>query len=247
MKALVVLPSYNERENIESLVREILAISPDLTPCVVDDNSPDGTAAAVRQLRETGLSPEDAARVHLIVRSKKDGRGGAVRAGVEWGLSRPEFDAFVEMDCDFSHPPSDIPRGLALLGGADVAMGCRYPDGTIVGWPKTRRAFSFLSNLLARVLVRWNIHDYTNGFRFYSLRAARLMCDTPQRHTGYIYLSETIAVFLTHGMAIACFPIVFVNRERGVTNTGLREVWSAFTGIVEIGFKYRVGRRRLPR
>ena len=243
MRALVVLPSYNESENIAALLRAILATAPEFSACVVDDNSPDGTAAVVRELCSSGLDPQDSGRVHLIVRAKKEGRGGAVRAGIEWGLARPEFDAVVEMDCDFSHPPSDLSRGLALLNDADVVMGCRYPDGTVVGWPLRRRVLSFVANLVARILVRWSIHDYTNGFRFYTRRAARLICATPQRHTGYIYLSETITVFLKHGMKIACFPIVFVNRKRGVTNTGVREVAAAFAGILQIAFQYHFGGR----
>lgn len=240
MKALVVLPSYNERENIAPLIREILAQDPELEVAVVDDNSPDGTQSAVRDLQQA-LPRAEAARIELIVRSKKEGRGGAVRAGIEHGLARERFLAFVEMDCDFSHPPSDIPRGLALLGEADIAMGCRYPDGTIVGWPWSRRSFSFLANFLARVLIRWSIHDYTNGFRFYRRASAQVMCAAPQRHTGYIYLSETIAIFLAHGLRIACFPIVFVNRRRGATNTGLREVVSALAGLLQIALRYRLG------
>lgn len=241
MGSLVVLPSYNERENIAALIREILAVRGDASVMVVDDNSPDGTAFVVQQLRERDLSPAEAARVHLIVRGGKEGRGGAVRAGIEWGLARPEFDAFAEMDCDFSHPPSDLPRGLALLDGAAVAMGCRYPDGTIVGWPWSRRVLSFLANLLARVLIRWNIHDYTNGFRFYTREAARVMCAAPQRHRGYIYLSETITVFLRNQLTIVCFPIRFVNRKRGATNTSPGEVVRALAGIVDIAIRYRLG------
>lgn len=241
MATLVVLPSYNERENIVPLLSAILAIDASYHACVVDDSSPDGTADAVRAFI-AGASPTDASRVYLIVRAKKDGRGQAVRTGIEWGLSaadRPTFDAFVEMDCDFSHPPDDIPRGLGLLADSDVAMGCRYPDGKIVGWPFRRRAFSFLANLLARMLIRWEIYDYTNGFRFYSRRAAELMCQRPQRHKGYIYLSETIAEFLKRDMKIACFPIVFVNRERGVSNTSLREIRSALFGIFDVAWRYR--------
>ncbi len=240
VRALVVLPSYNERENIGRLIREILALDRDLSVLVVDDNSPDGTQDTVRTLQEE-LPAEDAARVELLVRSKKEGRGGAVRAGIERGLARADIQAFVEMDCDFSHPPSSIPCGLALLEKADVAMGCRYPDGTIVGWPLNRRLFSFLANLLARVLLRWRIHDYTNGFRFYTRSSAELMCRIPQRNTGYIYLSETIAVFLQHGLEIACFPIVFVNRQRGTTNTGFREIASSVSGLLRIAFRYRFG------
>jgi dolichol-phosphate mannosyltransferase len=145
------------------------------------------------------------------------------------------------MDGDYSHAPADIPRGLALLNGADVVIGSRYPAGKVVGWPLRRWVLSRLANLTARTLIRWSIHDYTSGFRFYSRRAAEILCSAPQRHTGYIYLSETIALSLERGLRIECLPIVFVNRRRGVTNTGPREIVSALTGIVRIAFRFRFG------
>jgi dolichol-phosphate mannosyltransferase len=249
LRALVILPSYNEGKNIASLIGEILALEGRYSVCVVDDSSPDGTAEVIRQFRESKLDPSDRERVHLIVRAGKEGRGGAVRAGIEWGLARPKeegFDAFVEMDCDFSHPPSDLPRGLDLLRESDVVMGSRYPEGTIVGWPRRRRAFSLAANLLARTLIDWSIADYTNGFRFYTAKSAGLMCRLPQEHRGYIYLSETIAAFLKHGLRIRCFPIVFVNRQRGKSNTTIREVTSALSGLVRIAWRYRFGSGPLP-
>jgi dolichol-phosphate mannosyltransferase len=238
MRALVVLPTYNEADNIERLLREILSLSPELSVCVVDDSSPDGTHEVVRHFHAS-LPPDEARRIHRILRSHKDGRGGAVRAGIEWGLgSEDSVEAFVEMDCDFSHPPGEIPHGLEILREADVVMGSRYPDGKIVGWPWHRRAFSFLANLLARTLISWSVADYTNGFRFYTRRAAELMCSFPQRRKGYIYLSETIAHFLEAGYRLRSFPIVFVNRVRGKSNTSLREVAGAFFGIIAIAWRY---------
>ena len=244
MPTLVILPTYNERENITALVRTLLELGDDFTVCVVDDNSPDGTAQLVRDFRERELPEVSRSRLHLIVRDKKDGRGGAVRTGLQWGLAQTQpvpFDSFIEMDCDFSHPPSDIPRGLALLRDADVVMGCRYPDGQIIGWPLHRRLLSFGANTLARCLIRWHIADYTNGFRFYSRRSAELMSRLPQQHKGYIYLSETITAFLHYGHRIRCFPIKFVNRARGVSNTTFREVRSSLTGIFQIAWRYRFG------
>lgn len=242
VKALVVLPTYNEAQNIAPLITEILGLGEGIGVCVVDDSSPDGTADAVRQLQPKINAGGE--RLHLIVRARKDGRGGAVRTGILWGLDQHReqgFDAFVEMDCDFSHPPSDIPQGLAMLTQADVVMGCRYPDGQIVGWPLRRRVLSKLANTLARVLIKWSIHDYTGGFRFYSRRSAAFMCQQPQRHKGYIYLSETIAAFLKNGMTFRCFPIRFVNRARGASNTDFREVRAALTGILQIAWRYRFG------
>jgi dolichol-phosphate mannosyltransferase len=239
MRALVVLPTYNERDNVLAVARDLLDRDPDWRVCVVDDSSPDGTAAEVSGAREA--SAAFAQRVHLIVRGTKDGRGGAVREGFRWGTtSGGELEAYVEMDCDFSHEPQAVAEGLALLArGHDVVIGARYPDGTISGWPLRRRVFSFLANQLARTLIDRSVSDYTNGFRFYSPRAARLLVDQPQRHKGYIYLSESLSYLLRAGLSVASFPIRFRNRERGVSNTDLREIRSALFGIFEIAAAHR--------
>jgi dolichol-phosphate mannosyltransferase len=235
---LVVLPSYNEALNIIQVTQAILDANPQVTVCVVDDSSPDHTADLVRTAIDGNPSWQE--RVHLIVRAKKDGRGGAVRDGFSWGLAQAkDFAAFVEMDCDFSHEPSAIAEGLALLADNDVAIGARYPDGTIVGWPLQRRAFSFAANLLARSLLSWSIADFTNGFRFYSPRAVQVLINRPQRHKGYIYLSESLSYLLSDGLRVASFPTVFRNRDRGVSNTTPREIWHALRGIVAIGIAHR--------
>src|SRR5437867_4368379 len=124
MATLVVLPSYNERLNIVELTDAILDVDPAIDVCIVDDSSPDGTAACVREAAES--RPRWRERVHLIVRDKKDGRGGAVREGFAWGMTRQRYGAFVEMDCDFSHEPAAVAQGLALLDqGYDVVIGSR--------------------------------------------------------------------------------------------------------------------------
>jgi dolichol-phosphate mannosyltransferase len=242
-RVLAVLPSYNESENIVALIEAILSLGEGYSVCVIDDSSPDGTADVVRTaMKEKKLE----ARVHLVVRSKKDGRGGAVREGFRWGTeSDHDFQAYIEMDCDFSHEPKSIPTGIVLLeSGADVVLGSRYPDGTIVGWPLKRHILSFFANALARTLIDFHIHDYTNGFRFYTPKAVAEMLKHTQIHKGYIYLSESLSQLLRAGMDVATFPIYFKNRERGVSNTSFAEVRSAFLGIFSIAWNYR--RRKLP-
>lgn len=238
MRALIVLPSFNERENIGNLIEELLSLDRDYAVCVVDDSSPDGTSQLVA--RTINESPGLQDRAHLITRGTKGGRGGAVRDGFVWGMASDQsFDAFVEMDCDFSHDPKALSEGLALIGsGYDVAVGARYPDGGIVGWPLARRIFSRVANWLARLLIDRGVSDYTNGFRFYSPRAVRLLLEQPQRHTGYIYLSESMAYLLKADMRIASFPIQFKNRERGSSNTGPREVIRALIGLIQIASDY---------
>ena len=239
MRALIILPSYNEAENIVRLIDALLETDQDYRVCVVDDSSPDGTSELLAQTMANRSDWEG--RTHLITRSKKDGRGGAVRDGLVWGMElQPPVDAFVEMDCDFSHEPSAVPQGLALLAaGNDVAIGARYPDGTVEGWPRRRTIFSAMANLLARYLIDPSVGDYTNGFRCYSRRAASVLVEQPQRHTGYIYLSESLSYLLRAGLRIDSFPIYFLNRQRGESNTGLREVWAALAGIISIAWAYR--------
>lgn len=237
-RTLVVLPSYNEKDNIVSLIKALLALGNGFSVCVVDDSSPDGTSTIVKnEILERGWGE----RVHLITRTKKDGRGGAVRTGLRWGRdSGKGFTAYIEMDCDFSHEPKAIATGLALLqSGGDVVLGCRYPDGKIEGWPLSRHVLSFCANLLARVLIDWRIPDYTNGFRFYSPKALELLLRLEQKHEGYIYLSESLSQLLRSNMKILTFPIFFRNRVRGESNTNFAEVSRAFLGIFSIAWEHR--------
>ena len=234
-----MLPSYNERENVIPIVEAILARSAELQVCIVDDSSPDGTSEHVRAA--LAALPEWNERVTLITRAKKDGRGGAVREGLAWGARQEaQFCCYIEMDCDFSHDPRAIDAGYArVLGGADVVVGARYPKGTIIGWPWARRAFSFFANALARIVIDRSVADYTNGFRFYSPRAVDHIIHHEQRHRGYIYLSETLSLLLRAGMRVESFPIVFKNRERGVSNTNLAEIRAALGGLAAIGWRHR--------
>ncbi|MCB0378291.1 MAG: glycosyltransferase [Bdellovibrionales bacterium] len=238
MSALVVLPSYNESGNITDLIGSLLKLRKDLNICVVDDNSPDGTSQVVQKYKQN-LPQESQSRLHLITRQKKDGRGGAVRDGFLWGLEQPQnFSAFIEMDCDFSHDPQHISEGLDLLKTHDFVIGARYPKGKIIGWPITRKVLSRCSNFLTRVLIDWSVHDYTNGYRFYTRKAAQFLCEQPQRFKGYIYLSESLAFLLKKGFKGTSFPICFVNRKVGKSNTTLKEIFSAFTAIFQIAWAY---------
>lgn len=238
-KTLVALPAYNESGNIVALLRKIMKVGADA--CVIDDNSPDGTAGLVQRL--IAGEPEARERIHLIVRSKKDGRGGAVRDGFAWGLANTAAEVFVEMDCDFSHSPEDIPRGIALLRDCDVAIGSRYPGGRIIGWPAPRKILSYCANLLAKTLISRKLADYTNGFRFYTRRATEFLIGRPQKHKGFIYLSETISYLLKAGYEIKTFPIVFVNRKTGASNTTFSEIVRSLSGILAIAWSHRFGPR----
>lgn len=242
MRPLVVLPSYNEIANIESLIGEILSVDPGIDVCVVDDDSPDGTAELVTKLSEN--EPTWQSRVHLIVRQGKGGRGGAVRDGIAWGIETSGYEAFVEMDCDYSHDPAEMTTGLRLLAeGNDVVIGARYPDGAIIGWPTYRRVFSRLANYLARGLLEWSVADYTNGYRFYTPESAEILVSSPQQNTGFIYLSESLARLMRSGATVASFPITFRDRTGGESSAGLDEVARALSGLFSIAWWYRVTSR----
>jgi dolichol-phosphate mannosyltransferase len=242
VKTLVLLPSFNESTNIRELTDAILKVHADLDVCVVDDSSPDGTADLVSELIEREAVWEG--RVFLIVRDGKGGRGGAVRDGITWGIREARYEAFVEMDCDRSHDPTELPTGLQLLeDGYDVVIGARYPDGTIVGWPRYRRVFSRLANYLARALLEWSVADYTNGFRFYTPAAAATLAASPQVNTGFIYLSEALARLIRSGATVASFPITFRDRSGGESSADLGEVVRALTGLFGIAWWYRISSR----
>jgi len=241
---LIVVPCYNEKENVGNLIDALFALGEQYHVCIVDDNSPDGTRFVVESHLNT-CEEKARKRLHLINRPVKDGRGGAVRDGFLWGLDQfaedgaAMFDTFVEMDCDFSHPPQDVPKGVQLLSTADLVLGSRYPDGKIEGWPWTRRLLSFLANSLIRLLLDSSIYDYTNGFRFYNRESASFLASQPQRYKGYIYLSESLSYAIRKNYVIASFPILFVNRTAGTSKTDFREVFYALTGIVSIFWRHR--------
>ncbi len=229
----VVIPTYNERDNIAPLVDGILQTSDLVRVIIVDDNSPDGTGEIADGL---------AARyptVEVIHRQGKGGRGSACIAGFRHALATPECAYFFEMDADFSHDPRDIPRLLEAMKGADVAIGSRYIRGAkILNWGLQRHIFSHVANGFARLLLGIPIHDYTNGYRCYSRRALEsLDFDRIEAH-GYIVLSEMAYQLHQRKMRFAEVPIVFVNRRRGKSNTNLREIAEAFTSVIQLRIKY---------
>jgi dolichol-phosphate mannosyltransferase len=237
MNSLIVLPSYNESQNINKLINEILVQDNKHFIVVVDDNSPDDTIAVIKNFLE---KKEYKNRVHLIKRSNKLGRGSAVLEGFKWGLENlKETDVFIEMDCDFSHSPEEIYKGQELIKNHNIAIGARYPNGTIINWPIKRRVFSYFANQLIRLLINRKIYDYTNGFRFYSKESVKYLLTKNITSSGYICLSETIAILLKGNFTIASFPIVFNNRIRGESNFNFKEIIVSLMSIMMIAWKFR--------
>ena len=232
-KIAICIPTYNECENIEKLISEIIKLKNNTYVVVVDDNSQDGTSAIIKKNFEKLL--ED--KIFIISRNGKLGRGSAVRDGFIFLKNKiKDINIFIEMDADFSHSISDLIKGIEIFKKEkpDVLLGSRYPSGKIINWPIQRRIFSFLSNLLIRIFVSRKIHDYTNCFRFYNFKSVELMISMDQKNKGFIYLSETLVYFLKEKFVIQEFIITFKNRVRGKSNTNFREIISSLLGLFNI-------------
>ncbi len=210
MRPLVVIPTYNEAENIERFVRRVRECLPSAGILVVDDGSPDGTAGLVTAM--AGQLPD----VHLLARSEKSGLGSAYRAGFAWGLEWG-YDAFVEIDADFSHDPAALPTLLAPLEeGFDVAIGSRYvPGGSIPKWAWHRHLLSRGGNLYASALLGLDVADSTAGYRAYSAQILRRLDLGRIRAEGYGFQIEMTYRAKQHGAAITEVPISFVDRTAG--------------------------------
>lgn len=209
----VVLPTYNERENLKPMVTAVLATLPEARVLVVDDGSPDGTG----DLADTMAARE--ARISVLHRAGKEGLGMAYTAGFRWVLDQPNARAVVQMDCDFSHDPADLPRLLApLMSGADLALGTRYmPGGGTVNWPWHRRLVSRGGTLFARTVLLLPYRDLTGGFKAWRrelLDAIRLRQISA---SGYGFQIETTWWAHRRGARIVQVPIVFRERERGAS------------------------------
>ena len=229
MKTGVVIPSYNEHECIASLVAEIRKFVPEAEIVVVDDSPNEMTAGALKPF----LGPA----THLIRRKAKGGRGTAVIEGLKFLLARG-VDYAVEMDADFSHPPSQIPELLAKASAEqlDLLIASRYlPTSQIRNWPATRRTFSFFSNKLARAVLSVPICDYTNGFRCYSRNAVGVIAETCGKlGTGFIALSEILVNLYYRGQRVGEVPTIFVNRVRGESSLNSGEISNALKGLFRI-------------
>jgi len=236
MSVVIVVPTYNERDNIGRLVEVLLNLGGDLGRnlhvVIVDDNSPDGTGPAADAL--TAQHPE----VRVIHRAGKGGRGAAVLAGFRETLPT-DADLFVEMDADFSHDPAELPRLLDAAAEYDMVIGSRdLPGSRIVNWPWQRTVFHFLANIYAQLVLGIPVRDYTNGYRLYHRRVLEALDYSAIQAIGHIVLSEVLVQVHQAGFRIGEVPTTFVNRRRGVSNVTLREITEAFTGVLKLRSRY---------
>jgi dolichol-phosphate mannosyltransferase len=240
VRAVVVLPTYNERENIGPYLDALRAATSEAHVLVVDDNSPDGTADAAREhARRVG-------GVEVLQRPGKAGLGSAYRAGFEWVLADPTVDVIVTMDADLSHDPAVIPAMLALLErGNDVVIGSRYvPGGGTLGWPIHRRLLSRWGNAYTRRVLGLPVHDCTAGFRAYRRDALAAIRPGTTSAEGYAFLTELLRRLVHHGARIAETPIIFRDRMRGTSKMSGRIIVESMWLVTRWGMGDRLRRRR---
>jgi dolichol-phosphate mannosyltransferase len=235
VRVLVVLPTYNEQANIERILQEVRRALPDGNVLVVDDSSPDGTAEIATKIAESLGS------IEVLVRPEKNGLGPAYRAGFKWGLARG-YEAFVEMDSDFSHDPAALPQLVAAIeAGADVVIGSRYvPGGSIPAWSFSRRLLSRAGNVYANVLLGLGVQDSTAGYRVYRATTLEAIDLDTVRADGYGFQIEMTYRARGAGATIREVPIRFVDRLEGTSKMSTSTVTEALT-LVTVFALQRLG------
>jgi dolichol-phosphate mannosyltransferase len=234
-RVLVVMPTYNERQNLEIMAGRIRESTPEADLLVVDDNSPDGTGDLADKLAETDQ------HVHVMHRTEKAGLGKAYIAGFTWGLERG-YDVIVEMDADGSHRPEDLPRLLAAVAaGADGVIGSRWvPGGKVVNWPRKREVLSRGANIYTRLMLGFSIKDATGGYRAYRAATLRKIDLANVESTGYSFQID-ITIRVAHaGLRIVEVPITFVEREHGVSKMDGSIIREAFLRVLQWGVQARL-------
>ncbi|MGH7571133.1 MAG: polyprenol monophosphomannose synthase [Gemmatimonadota bacterium] len=220
-EALVVIPTYNERENVQKIVPRVLAADSRLEVLVVDDDSPDGTGEVAARLAS------EIERLHVLHRSAKQGLGAAYLAGFDWALERG-YRLVFEMDADLSHDPQHLPEFLALMDECDVVVGSRYMRGvTVVNWPMGRLVLSWLANWYARVVTGIPLHDLTSGFKCYRRDVLEHLRLGDIHSNGYAFQIETVFRAWRYGYRVVEMPIVFVDRDVGASKMSKRIVLEA--------------------
>jgi len=237
-RILVIVPTYNERDNIESIVARVLQSVPEANLLVADDSSPDGTGKIADELAIADP------RVHVLHRPEKAGLGAAYIAGFRWGLERG-YDVLVEMDADGSHAPEQLPRLLAALRDADVVLGSRWvAGGTVVNWPKSRELISRSGNLYTRVALGMPLRDATGGYRAYRRGVLESIDLDSVASQGYCFQVDLAWRAARAGFRVVEVPITFADRERGESKMSGRIVREALWRVTQWGARHRADQLR---
>ncbi|GHT13089.1 dolichol-phosphate mannosyltransferase [Bacteroidia bacterium] len=232
-KQLVIIPTYNEKENIEAIIRKVLLLHRPFDILIVEDNSPDGTALIVKRLQQ-----ELGGRLAMLERKGKLGLGTAYIAGFRWGLEQG-YDYICEMDADFSHNPDDLPRLLeACEQGADLAVGSRYVSGVnVVNWPMKRVLISYYGSAYVRKILNIRVRDMTAGFKCYRRKTLEAICFDNIKMKGYGFQIEMKYTAMKLGFHLVEVPIIFTDRKLGSTKMSGGIVREALLGILKLRFK----------
>lgn len=229
LRILVIVPTYNEADNVPRILPQVLGQDPRIDVLVVDDGSPDGTADLVETLAaEPGFLREGGARIHLLRRTAKDGLGRAYVAGFGWGLEHG-YEALIQMDADLSHPPASLPGLIEGLGKADVVMGSRYVGGrvNVINWPISRLLISLFGSLYARTITGLPVRDATGGFNAYRRQVLEGIDLDRIQSNGYSFQIELKFRAWRRGFKLLEVPIVFTERETGESKMSKRIVREA--------------------
>jgi dolichol-phosphate mannosyltransferase len=238
--SIVLIPTYNEKENIENIIRAIFALKKDFHILVIDDGSPDGTASIVKNL----MSEEFDGRLFIEERKGKLGLGTAYIHGFKWALAR-SYDYIFEMDADFSHNPEDLPRLYAACHdeGYDVSVGSRYVTGVnVVNWPIGRVLMSYFASKYVRVITGLNIKDTTAGFVCYRRKVLETIDLDRVRFKGYAFQIEMKYTAHVLGFKIKEVSVIFVNRQLGTSKMNTSIFGEAFYGVIDLGRRKATGK-----
>ncbi len=232
--SLVIIPTYNEKENVEKMIRKIFSLPHDFQLLIIDDGSPDGTGNIVKTLQR-----EFSDRLHLLERSGKLGLGTAYITGFKWAIEK-KYDFIFEMDCDFSHNPDDLLRLYRACANenADVAIGSRYIKGAnVVNWPLGRVVMSYYASVYVRLVTGIHIKDTTAGFKCYKRKVLETIDLDKIKFIGYAFQIEMKFTAWKHGFKIVEVPIVFTDRTEGTSKMSKGIFQEAVLGVIEMRWK----------
>ena len=237
-RVLVIIPTYDERENIETIVGRLRAAVPGAAVLIADDNSPDGTGEIADRLAAADE------HVHVLHRPGKQGLGAAYIAGFRWGMEHG-FDVLVEMDADGSHQPEELPRLLSALDAADLVIGSRWVrGGRVENWPKNREVLSRGANIYSRVMLAIPVHDATGGYRAYRATTLQKIGIDDVASQGYCFQVNLTLRTVRSGLRETEVPITFVERTHGVSKMSRSIILEAFWRVAQWGLERWLGRLR---
>ena len=231
MKILIIIPTYNELENLPRLLTEVLSKDNNIDMLFIDDNSPDGTAEFIENEQKNNN------RIHLIKRQSKQGLGTAYIVGFKFALQR-DYEVIFEMDADFSHDPNEIPRFLEEIKNSDVVLGSRYKNGVnVINWPMRRLLLSWFANIYTRVITGMPLHDATGGFKCFKREVLEAIDLNRVKSNGYAFQIEMNFKAWKKGFNIKEIPIIFVDRVKGSSKMSKKIVREAVFMVWKLRFQ----------